>query len=265
VAPKIKLGERASLYARVAKGYRPGGPNVIPVGAPAGTPTTYDPDGVTSYEVGFKGETADRRASLEASLYHIDWSNIQLAAVVNGFGVNANGAGAQVDGAEVTASLKPVSGLAASVNFAFNDARLTGNTDPIVVGAVKGDRLPFTPRYALSLNADYQWSLGGDVTASLGGSFRSLSKQSAGYDPAYLATFGHFARVKAYELVDLRAELSVGRYSLNAYANNLTNSGGITSVQSLLGVAGLPRYPGGAIGTGVVRPRTIGLNAVVAF
>src|SRR3546814_4076835 len=30
VAPKIKFGNQASLYARIAKGYRPGGPNVVP-------------------------------------------------------------------------------------------------------------------------------------------------------------------------------------------------------------------------------------------
>jgi len=265
VAPKIKFGHRVSLYARVAKGYRPGGPNVIPVGAPAGTPTTFRPDTVTSYEIGFKADTADRRASIEAAVYHIDWNDIQLAAVVNGFGVNANGQGAHVDGAEITATLRPPAGLVASINAAFTDAKLSGNTDPQVVGAVKGDRLPFTPRYAVSVNADYQWRLGGAVTASVGGSIRSLSSQSGAYDPTYLAVYGHFPRVQAYEVVDLRAGLSFGRYALNAYVNNLANAAGVTATQGLVGVAGLPRYANGAIGTGVVRPRTIGLNATVGF
>ena len=265
VAPKVKFGTRASLYARVAKGYRPGGPNVIPTGAPAGTPTTFEPDTVTSYEIGFKGDTADRRASIEAALYHIDWNDVQLAAVVNGFGVNANGEGAEVDGAEITATLRPTAGLATSLNFAFNDAKLSGDTDPLVVGAVKGDPLPFTPKYAVSVNADYQWSLGGDVMASVGGSLRSLSRQSGNYDPVYLATFGHFPKVRAYEVIDLRAGLDFGRFAINAYVNNLGNSGGITATQALLGVAGQPRNVNGAIGTGVVRPRTFGVNLTAGF
>ena len=265
VAPKVKFGSQASLYARVAKGYRPGGPNVIPIGSPAGTPTTFEPDTVTSYEIGFKGDTADRSASIEASLYHIDWNDIQLAAVVNGFGVNVNGTSAKVDGAEVVATLRPTRGLTTSIGFTFTDARLGGDTDPIAVGAVKGDRLPFTPKYAVNLNADYQWDLGSDVTASIGGSIRSLSRQSGSFDPAYRAAYGHFARVSAYEVIDLRAGLDFGRYSLSAYANNLTGSRGITSTQALLGVAGLPRNANGALGTGVVRPRTIGVNATVAF
>jgi iron complex outermembrane recepter protein len=135
----------------------------------------------------------------------------------------------------------------------------------VVVGAVRGDRLPFTPRYAASLNADYQWRLGGDVTASVGGSLRTLSRQSGSYDPAYLAAFGRFPDVRAYQLVDLRAGLSFGRYAINAYVNNLTDSGGIIATQPLLGVAGLPREVNGAIGTGIVRPRTIGVNLTVGF
>ncbi len=265
IAPKIKFGKQASIYARLAKGYRPGGPNVVPVGAPAGTPTTYKPDTVTSYEVGIKAETADRSAAIEAALYHIDWADIQLAAVVNGFGVNTNGASADVDGAEVTATLRPTDGFVTTVNFSLNDARLSGDTDPIVVGAVKGDRLPFTPKYAVSVNADYQWELGGDRTASIGGSIRSLSQQSGNYDPGYLATFGHFARVRGYEVLDLRAGLVFGRYAINVYANNLTNSGGITAVQNLAGLAGLPRNANGAIGTSVLRPRTIGFNLTAGF
>lgn len=265
VAPKVKFGTRASLYGRIAKGYRPGGPNVIPAGAPPGTPTTFEPDTVTSYEIGFKGDTADRTASIEAAIYHIDWNNIQLAAVVNGFGVNANGAGAKVDGAEITATLRPVRGLATSINLAINDAKLSGDTDPVVVAAVKGDPLPFTPKYAVSVNADYQWDLGGDVTASVGGSIRSLSRQSGNFDPAYRAIHGHFPKVRAYEVIDLRAGVAFGRYAINAYFNNVGNSRGITATQALLGVAGLPRNAGGALGTARLRPRTFGINLTAGF
>jgi len=265
VAPKVKFGGQASLYARISKGYRPGGPNVIPIGSPPGTPTTFEPDTVTSYEIGFKGDTNDRSASIEASLYHIDWKDIQLAAVVNGFGVNVNGTSAEVDGAEIVATLRPTRGFTASIGFTVTDAKLSGDTDPLAVGAVKGDPLPFTPKYAVSLNADYQWDLGSDVMASIGGSIRSLSRQSGGFDPAYRAAYGHFARIDAYEVIDLRAGLDFGRYTISAYANNLTGSRGITSTQALLGVAGLPRNVNGALGTAVVRPRTIGINATVAF
>src|SRR3546814_3906549 len=45
----------------------------------------------------------------------------------------------------------------------------------------------------------------------IGGSIRSLSRQTGNFDPAYRAVYGHFPRVKAYEVVDLRAGLDFGR------------------------------------------------------
>ena len=42
LAPRFDLSDNASIYARVATGYRPGGPNVLPNDAPPGTPRTYD-------------------------------------------------------------------------------------------------------------------------------------------------------------------------------------------------------------------------------
>src|SRR3546814_13283731 len=116
----------------MAKAYRPGGPNVVPAGAPAGTPTTYDPDTVTSYELGFKGETADGTFGLDASVYHIDWNNIQHAANVHGFGINVNGRGATIDGAEIAATMRQLAGLVTSTNFALHDAKHTGDPDPLI-------------------------------------------------------------------------------------------------------------------------------------
>ncbi len=55
ISPRFQVNDNVSIYGRVATGYRPGGPNVIPVGAPPGTPGSYDSDELTSYEAGIKG------------------------------------------------------------------------------------------------------------------------------------------------------------------------------------------------------------------
>ena len=36
VAPRFEINDQTAIYARIAKGYRPGGPNICPAGAPAG-------------------------------------------------------------------------------------------------------------------------------------------------------------------------------------------------------------------------------------
>src|SRR3546814_15770268 len=119
----------------------------------------------------------------------MDLTYSQLGAVVNGLGVNVNGAGAKGDGAEVAGTLRPTAGLVASVSVAINDAKLSGDTDPLAVGAVKSDRLPFTPKYAVSANAGYRWNFGTGVAASIGGSIRSLSRPTGNFDQIGRASF----------------------------------------------------------------------------
>jgi outer membrane receptor protein involved in Fe transport len=263
VAPKLKIHDRASIYARVAKGYRPGGPNVIAPNAPAGTPATFDPDTVVSYEAGLKGETADRSFALDLAVFHIDWNKIQLLTVVNGFGVNINGADAKSQGAEFTATLRPTTGLVVSINAAYTNAKLRDDA-PELVGGLRGDRLPFTPKYAVSINPDYDWSLGGDAKAYLGGSVRFLSRQTGTYDAEYRAANGRQRQLPSYVTIDLRAGLDIGRFSIEAYARNIGNAEGKTST-GVLTASGLPLNPAGAITTGVIRPRTFGLALSASY
>src|SRR3546814_6772738 len=111
---------------------------------------------------GIKAETADRSFAIDAAAFHIDWTDIQLFTVINGFGLNANGGKAKSDGFEFTATLKPTRGLVASLNGAYTHARLTTDTDPNV-GGLAGDRLPFVPKFNWNANVDYSWNLGTEI------------------------------------------------------------------------------------------------------
>jgi iron complex outermembrane receptor protein len=152
----------------------------IPPNAPANTPSSFAPDKVTSYEAGFKGESADHRFSLDVAAYHIDWKGIQLLTVVNNFGINANGADATSDGVEFNATARLASGLTVSANGAYTDAKLSGDTSDLV-GGKKGDQLPFTPKISVGFNGDYSWSIG-DKEAYVGASLRVMGKQSGSFD-----------------------------------------------------------------------------------
>jgi len=262
LAPKFKIDERRAVYARVAKGYRPGGPNVIPPSAPADTPASFDPDTVTSYEGGFKGESADQRFSLDVAAYHIDWKGIQLLTVVNNFGINANGADADSNGVEFNATARLASGLTLSANGAYTNAKLAGDTDDLV-GGKKGDQLPFTPKISLGFNGDYSWSFDGKE-AYVGASLRVVGKQSGAFDADYRAANGHQRKLESYEVIDLRAGISFGQVDLEAYVKNLTDADGKTSTSAVT-ANGLPIYPDGAIGTGVIRPRVIGVSLTAGF
>ena len=261
VAPRFELNDNASIYARVAKGFRPGGPNVVPPGAPPEV-RNYDSDSLISYEAGVKAQTDDGRFTVDAALFHINWTDIQLIATVSDFNINTNGSKATVNGAELTAMARPFRGLALSFNAAYTNARLKEDLPPIqgVVSGFDGDQLPFTPKFSAGLNGDYSWSLGGTIEATIGASLRHVSSQTASYDADFVAANGEQRRIDGYQVVDLRAGLDFGRFAVDAYVRNLGNSAGRTSTEGTTVFGPFPVNPNGAMNTGVIRPRSIGIS-----
>ena len=266
VAPKFKISKNAAIYARVAKGFRPGGPNALAPGAPTSV-QTYRSDSVVSYEAGVKYQTEDRSFSLDLSAFHIDWDNIQLIAAIGAFNVNTNGRRAKSDGVEFTATMRPTAGFDVSINGAYTNARLSDDTTVItngvaganLVGGFAGDKLPYTPKYSIGVNGDYQWSLGGSAKAYVGSSLRFLSKQNAGYNTAFRTANGRQRQIPSYEVVDLRAGVDFDRFSVGIYAKNIADAEGKQSTGST------GAFPAGSIDTGVIRPRTIGASITASF
>ena len=258
IAPRFQINDRVAIYARVAKGYRPGGPNVVPPGAGDDYPHEYEADTLVSYEAGVRGETRDHSFALDASIYYLDWSNIQiLAAYDTDFGpvtADANGKGARSYGAEVTATLRPVRGLSIVSSVAYSNARLRGDTG---TGGYDGDQLPYAPKWTVNTSADYEWSLSGETKAFVGATLHMVSDQPADFDLGYQGTYGHRLILDGYDTVDLRAGIDLKPFTVTVFAKNVANSRGLIYA----GTYGL-RAPG-TIAVAPVQPRTIG--ATVGF
>jgi iron complex outermembrane recepter protein len=258
VAPRYELSDHASIYARVATGYRPGGPNVIPAGSPPGVPATYDADRLTSWEAGIKAEAPDRRLwTIEATAYHLDWKDIQLFATVNDTGINANGGKAKVNGVELQGTLRPVRGLTIAANGAYTDAELKDDTPP-ATGGLAGDPLPWVPKWSGAIHADYEFPLGfgegfvGGTVSRVGKRVTNLDERTADDRPI---------RIPGYTAVDLRAGVNLDRWTIEAFARNLFNKRGITDAVGFDGAT----FPNGAAGVAFIRPRTFGLVVTARY
>lgn len=250
VSPRFQVNDDVSVYARVATGYRPGGPNVIPVGAPPGTPGSYDSDTLTSYEVGLKAFVPSANLDLDVAAFYLDWDDVQLLAVVNGVGLNANGGTAVSRGLEFAATLRPLEGLTLSLNGAYTDAYLTEDTDP-VVGGFDDDPLSYVPEWSFGADVDYGWTVGA-ARAYVGADVGYVDDRPAGFSNR--APDGSIRELASYTTVGLRAGIEFERWSVEAFAKNLTDEDGITDLTAE-GV-----LPNGQVGLGVIRPRTLGLS-----
>jgi len=254
VSPRYELSENSSLYARVATGFRPGGPNVLPPTAPSSVPSQYDSDTLTNYEVGYKMNSSDGRFSMDVAAFYIDWEDIQLFTVVEGFGLNINGGTATSKGIEFASSYAVNEGLTLSFNGAYTDAELTSDAGS---GGEDGDALTYVPDWSFGLSADYEWTVGSNSTAYVGGTLAYTGERPIGRTvPSFN---GEVAYLDSYSSLNLRAGLEMGRWFYEIYAKNVTDEEGIQSV----GVANTAWTGNVTIAT--MTPRTLGITAGVRF
>lgn len=244
-------------YLRYASGFRPGGPNynnVNPVtGQPIG-PVMYEADDLHSYEAGIKGQSDDRRFSIELAAFYQRWNNIIIAFQEQGFSGRSNAPdGASISGAELSLTTRPSDGLSLIGNLAYQDAKILGSVPSL--GATKGERLPNVPTFTAALLADYALPVG-DRTASFGATFRYIGDRLSGFRNGTIPYY----TAPAYATVDLRAEMTLAPVNLQLFLHNLFNARG----QVISPLANLsPRL--GPIPVAIIQPRTLGLTATVDF
>lgn len=251
ITPQLKLNQDLMVYARIASGYRPGGPN--PTCDLFGFPCDFNPDETTNYELGVKGSLLDQRLSFDASVYYIDWKDMQLGVNNCCAGYNTNAGGAKSEGVELAAEAHLFDGLRISGWVAYNNAELTSDF-PAAAQAYgqSGDRLPFSSRFSGNLAIDDEFPISATLGGFVGGSVSYVGerKNDFSFSPAIARLL-----LPSYTKVDLHAGVRYDAWKVSLFASNLTDERGIIG---LSGADPLTR-------ANYVQPRTIGLSASREF
>lgn len=242
------------VYGRVATGYRPGGPNAPTPGAPLSVRS----DNLINYELGIKSDLFEDRIRMNATVFIVDWDDVQLNAVRGGFSYLGNGGKAKTEGLEFSASWLPVNGLMLAANFAYTKSELTSVTTES--NFVKGYQLPGVPRFAGSINADYAWAPAQGWDAAVGGNWRHVGEQwltgvqrGASAAPAIQAP--------SYQMANLYASVTRSDLSLKIFVNNVSNKRAQQGGIALIDLGNNPVQ--GDIY--ISKPRTIGFGIDVKF
>jgi outer membrane receptor protein involved in Fe transport len=247
ISPQYNINKDAMVYARVASGYRPGGPNV----ALPGFPATVDSETVTSYEVGVKASLLDRLVSLDAAVYLLDWNDLIVGqAFANGINGLVNAGTARSKGVEAALFVYPAPGLTLGANFAYADAECTETTP----NCTDGDRLPGIPKASGAITANWDFPLAGTTEGHLGGAFRIVGDRISAVESDPLSI-----PIDGYTSLDLNASVTFDRkWTVRGYVRNLFDKEGrITSNDATTNP--------GFISTVPLQPRTIGIAAEVSF
>ncbi|MDH5830573.1 TonB-dependent receptor [Luteimonas sp. M1R5S18] len=287
LSPQFKLAEDVMLYARVATGYQPGGPNV----ALAGMPPQVDSSMLDSYEIGLKSQFADRRVTLDLAAFRIDWEDIQVASSFNGVGGLVNGGEATSEGLELTAQFRATDALQLGLNAAYTDASIKNDFTPTVIpqadelgnplfdvilwSGLAGDRMPYSPKLSWAATAEYAFMTAGGLGGQVGAALRfagdrlnettERQRVTAPGDPSTILQPDEITaplELDSYRSLDLYAGIGRDNWEVRAYVNNVTGEdayltmtpmdGALTGTRSH--VAGVP-----------LQPRTFGLEIDFRF
>lgn len=271
--PKVNVTYKVTpdhlVYAEASKGFRLGGTNEpIPASICGGDlaalgfsepPPSFESDTLWNYEAGAKTSWAGGRLTVNAAVYRIDWKKPPLAADLRcGFSTLINAGKFKITGAELDIEARPIDGLVLRGGAAYNRGQLAG--DLPVLGGIDGDRIPQTPKWTLNASGDYDFPL---VSGGSRG-FVHLDWRYVGNRVTLFPNspnYSGFFRLPSYNLVGFRAGATLGRWTVEAFVDNVFDERAILNKTNF--ARAFDENPGTAIYTN--RPRTGGLKASLPF
>lgn len=256
-----KPKEDAMVYVGWAQGFRLGRPQPpIPAAAcdldgnglvdgtnyPIAATGHLDSDSVNSYELGTKLALVDRKVTIEAAVFRMDWSDLPVAVVGAqcAYGFSSNAGEARSRGVEFQVHAQVTDALRASIGGSWVDAKLTQDASP--QGLSKDQPLPGAPKESLNVGVEYVFSVAGN-------------EASVRADSIYVGPYSEVTTIPDsasgdYVKLDASARVQLRSFSLEFFGRNLTNESAYT-----LRDAAVP-YFGYRL-----RPRTLGVQLGYSF
>jgi iron complex outermembrane receptor protein len=280
-----KFTRDVMAYATANQGYRPGGVNQT-LGLPSYA-SLYESDKLWNYEAGLKTAWFDRKLVINADVFQMDWSNMQISASYQGaFGFITNTPGkSRIRGVEVDATIFPIERLTLHASGSYTSAKLLNNQvlpsgislctgsppylDCAVLSGIgkAGNTLPYSPKITLQGSIDYNQPVGNDLQILLHSDIGYRSASWTVYDRNAANVSADGNRLPGFATVGFRAglEMQDGRWGVYAFVNNAFNTLGLTSKASGATSSTLaPITVGGVTYPSVyatsITPRTIGVS-----
>jgi iron complex outermembrane receptor protein len=217
--------ENTFVYATLAKGFKGGGFDDTPAN-PAQASIPYDPEEATNYEVGFKTTMLDRRLRLNASVFMMDYKNLQVtqtnaACLCN---LTDNAASADIQGVEAELEFLATEALRLSLGGSYVKTEYVDFLETAINPTTgtrldsSGNQLQRTPESQLSMGVDYTTNFG---------AWDDALKFSVNYNwqsDLFWAT-DNIATEPSYGLIDARIQLAPKDvdWSVSLWGKNLSD------------------------------------------
>lgn len=275
-SPMLSLDYRFNsnfmVYGRVARGFKSGGFNGR--ANSVAERTQYEPEEVTSYEIGLRSTIADQ-LRLNVTAFYNDYRNFQ--ARVSGTGLDPvtglptatlsviNAGALNISGVEVEAAWTPVPGLLVDAQVGYLNAEYDEFADArfTATGGSRAFQEPaFAPHWTLRLGAQYEVNLEGRGFLTIGAQGRYRTRHALAVDNTAVNSMTEIEGLfeDGYGLVDARMvyENPSRRWNIGIYGNNLLNEVYKTDGQEFSSIGSIRTAYYGA-------PRTVFVRAGFRF
>jgi iron complex outermembrane recepter protein len=251
--PRVEAFDSLLMYGNVATGFRSGGFSADLADSQAAF-TSLKPEEITSYELGFKSELADRRFRLNGAIFHYIFRNgyLSVDTPTSIVPITVNAAKIKAYGAELGAVWAPIRGLQFSTGGGYTNAKIKSDLTSAGVSLLN-NRPVNSPRFTFNAAADFTTPVsdGLKLNANINANWRSSQYLEASNIPS--------TREPGYWLVNASVGIAEidDRWSLTGFVRNLGDKSYRTYVNDLFSFGWtLNQY-------GV--PRTYGLRASMKF
>lgn len=144
-------------YAKVAKGYKSGGYNTRAPDA-ASFELGFEPETLTSFELGMKADWLDNRVRTNAALFYYDYEDMQLTVGIPDrpsiFSI-LNAGESRFSGFEMDVTALLMADLKLTANYTYIDTDLKEVVDGSGNDVTEAYNIPFVPRNAYSAGLEY--------------------------------------------------------------------------------------------------------------
>lgn len=274
------------IYGAVATGYKAGGfndgclagtsvngiPCVVPLPAEL---LTYEPEEITSYELGVKTALFNKNVRLNLAAFHYDYENLQLLSSFPtvpgqaGVALYVNARAATVEGVELEGSAHIFSNTDVDFTLSYLDAKYDEYFPRVDLGAAGPDFA------GLPLDRSPEWTASAYVSQTFplsGGTAFRVTAGTRWSDDYYLSNYilGYQVKQSSYFKSDVTVTYAnpLDRWYIQAFVKNIEDNVEANFYRSGFGYLSLDPNAPPALLTGYVgigAPRTFGVRASIGF
>jgi outer membrane receptor protein involved in Fe transport len=247
------INEQTMVYGQVSQGFRPGQFNNPGAISFCGARPVIDDDELTNYEVGLKHRSEDGTAIINASVFYVDWEDMQFNAFSETcpFPVLENVGAASSQGFELDFSWLLADHFKLQGGIGYTDAQLDSEFVGEGVNIPAGTTIPNVPEWTANVAGTWEFNWRSEWPGYVRVDAQYVDERTTLFDETI--DWPMYRRLDDYFLADLRVGMQTGEFLAELFITNVFDERAETFCCRMF------------FDPTINRPRTIGLRTMWDF